>query len=75
MGFLYLGSMTATIDWSGTVPGFRECQRRMRAGSFDVGDPQVKIVYARAHWEQLLQNVRQSRYKESLRIVAARPRG
>ena len=71
MGFLYLGSKAAIIDWSAPVPGFRECQRRMRAGEFDVGDPKVTIVYGRAHWEQLLQNVRQPRYKESLRIVAA----
>jgi hypothetical protein len=32
----------------------------------------VKIVYGRVHWERLLQNVRQARYNEALRIVSDR---
>jgi len=29
----------------------------------------IKIVYGRVHWEQLLRNVRQTRYQEALKIV------
>jgi len=72
MGFLYMASHQASIDWSGTVPAFRDCQRRMRAGEFDIADPQVKIAYGRAHREQLLENVRHPRYREALGIVGER---
>ena len=43
-----------------------------KVGEIDLADPEVKIVYARAHWERLLQNVREARYKEALRIVSGR---
>jgi len=72
MGFLFLGSSGKPIDWSGSVPGFRDYHRRMWAGEVDLADKDVKIVYGRVHWERLLQNVRQARYNEALRIVSDR---
>jgi hypothetical protein len=30
----------------------------------------LKIVYGMVHWEQLLQNMRQTRFEEALRIVS-----
>ena len=72
MAFLHLGAMGKPIDWSGTVPEFRDYHRRMWAGEVDLADKDVKIVYGRVHWERLLQNVRQARYNEALRIVADR---
>jgi aminoglycoside phosphotransferase (APT) family kinase protein len=72
MAFLHLGAMGKPIDWSGTVPEFRDYHRRMWAGEVDLADKAVKIVYGRVHWERLLQNVRQARYNEALRIVADR---
>jgi aminoglycoside phosphotransferase (APT) family kinase protein len=72
MGFLLLGSSGKSIDWSGTVPEFRDYQRRMWEGEVDLANKDVKIVYGRVHWERLLQNVCQARYHEALGIVAER---
>jgi hypothetical protein len=72
MAFLHLGSSGKPVDWSGTVPEFREFHRRMWAGEVDLTDNEVKIVYGRVHWERLLRNVRQARYREALRIVSDR---
>ena len=55
------------------VPEFRDYHRRMWAGEVDLADKDVKAVYGRVHWERLLQNVRQARYHEALRIVSDRP--
>jgi aminoglycoside phosphotransferase (APT) family kinase protein len=71
MAFLYQGSTGEPIDWSVTVPEFRDYQQRMWAGEVDLADKDVKILYGRMHWERLLQNVRQARYKEALRIISS----
>ncbi len=72
MAFLFQGSSGRPIDWSGNVPEFRDYHRHMWAGEVDLGDKDVKIVYGRVHWEQLVKNVRQARYSEALRIVSDR---
>lgn len=71
MAFLFQGAQGKSIDWNGTVPEFRDYHRRMWAGEADLTDKDEKIVYARVHWERLLHNVRQARYKEALKILAA----
>ncbi|MGJ5819556.1 phosphotransferase [Paludibaculum fermentans] len=73
MAFLTLGSGGQPVDWSEPVPTFREYHRRMWAHEVDLADNAQKLIYGRAHWEQLVENVRQARYQEALRIVAARP--
>jgi aminoglycoside phosphotransferase (APT) family kinase protein len=72
MAFLFQLSPDKPIDWSAPVPEFRDYQRRMWTGEVDLTDQDRKIVYSRVHWERLLQNVRQTRYKEALRIVSDR---
>ncbi len=72
LAFLFLGSLGRPIDWSKTMPEFSDCHRRMWAGEIDLADNDVKIVYGRVHWERLLQNVRQARYHQALRIVSDR---
>jgi hypothetical protein len=72
MAFLFQGSSGKPIDWSGSVPEFRDYHRRMWAGDVDLADNDVKIVYGRVHWERFLQNVQQPRYKEALRTVSDR---
>jgi hypothetical protein len=37
-----------------------------------LADNQMKTIYGRIHWEQLLQNTRQARFNEALRIVSDR---
>jgi len=70
MAFLHMGAMGKAIDWSGSVPEFRDFQRRLWAGEVDLRDKDVKAIYGRVHWERFRQNARQARYKEALRIVA-----
>jgi hypothetical protein len=43
--FLVLRSSGKPIDWSGTVPEFRDYHRRMWAGEVELADKEVKIVY------------------------------
>lgn len=72
MAFLAIGSAGKPVDWSGTVPDFRDFYNRMWVGGVDLMDNGVKIAYGRMHWERLLHNVRQTRYREALRIVSER---
>jgi thiamine kinase-like enzyme len=72
MGFLLLGSSGKPIDWSETVPEFRDFHRRMWADEVNLKEREMKIVYGRVHWEQLLRNVGQARFNEALRIVSDR---
>jgi hypothetical protein len=72
MAFLFLGSSGKPIDWSETVPAFRDFHRRFWAGEVTLDDKDTKTVYARVHWERLLHNVRQERFNEALRTVSER---
>ncbi|HTS64116.1 MAG TPA: phosphotransferase [Candidatus Acidoferrales bacterium] len=72
MGFLFLSSAARPIDWSETVPEYRDFHRRIWAGEVNLTDQRIKALFGRVHREQLLQNVRQARYEEALRIVSYR---
>jgi hypothetical protein len=71
MAFLRLGSAGSPVDWSLPAPEFADFHRRMWSEGVDLADNDVKVAYGRVHWERLLGNVRQTRYKEALRILAA----
>jgi hypothetical protein len=49
MAFLLLGSSGKPIDWSETVPEFRDFHRRMWADEVNLRDKQMKIVYGWVH--------------------------
>ncbi len=70
--FLLLGSAAKPINLSEKLPSFRDFHRRIWAGEVDLADNDPKIVYGMVHWEQLLQNIRQARFEEALRIVSNR---
>jgi hypothetical protein len=72
MVFLLLGSSGEPVDRSEKAPEFKAFHRRMWAGEFNLADSHTKVVYGRVHWERLLQNMRQARFKEALRIVSER---
>lgn len=72
MAFLLIDSQGEPVNWSENVPGFRDFHRRFWAGEVDLADKRTKSVYARVHLNQLLNNVRQARFKEALRIVSNR---
>lgn len=72
MSFLFLGSAGKPVNWGVAVPEFRDYHRRMWAGEIDLRDNDAKIVYGKVHWERLLRNISQPRYREALAIVADR---
>jgi len=70
--FLLLGSAGKPVRPSERPPSFRDFHERIWAGEIDLADNDLKIVYGMVHWQQLLQNVRQPRFDEALRIVSER---
>jgi hypothetical protein len=70
--FLLLGSAGKPIHQSENPPSFRDFHERIWAGEIDLAGNDLKTVYGMVHWEQLLQNVRQPRFDEALRIVSER---
>jgi aminoglycoside phosphotransferase (APT) family kinase protein len=68
--FLLLGSAGKPIGQDAIQPSFREFHERVWAGEIDLADNDLKVVCGMVHWKQLLQNVRQPRFGEALRIVA-----
>jgi aminoglycoside phosphotransferase len=74
MAFLYTATPKTSIDWNTGVPDFNEYHRRMWAGEIDLSDDDVKITFARTHWNRLLANVSQPRYRDALQLVSGRHR-
>jgi aminoglycoside phosphotransferase (APT) family kinase protein len=72
MVFLLLGSSGRQLNLSENAPGFRDFHRRIWAGEVNLADNQMKTVYGRVHRERLLQNMRQARFNEAVRIVSDR---
>jgi aminoglycoside phosphotransferase (APT) family kinase protein len=72
MAFLFIGSSGEPLDQSEKAPEFKAFQRRMWAGEVNLKDQDMKMVYGRIHWERLIQNMRQPRLNEALRIVSDR---
>ena len=70
--FLLLGAAGKPIDQSEDPPSFRDFHRRFWAGEVDLADSDRKIAYGRVHWEELLKNVRETRFDEALKIVSDR---
>lgn len=70
--FLLLGSAGQPVDQSDPLPVFSDFHRRIWAGEVNLADNEMKTVYGRVHWEQLLHNVRGARFDEALRIVSGR---
>jgi len=70
--FLLLGSAGKPIRQNENPPSFRDFHEQIWAGEIHLADNGLKVVYGMVHWEQLLQNVRQPRFDEALRIVSER---
>jgi len=71
MAFLLVGSLGKPVSRDEEVPDFHDFHRRMRAGEVDLSDSRMKLQYAWIHWNRLLENMRQTRFQEALRIVSA----
>jgi thiamine kinase-like enzyme len=70
MAYLLIGSPAATIDGSQSAPEFSDFHRRIWTGEVDMQDKQMRAVYGRVHWDRLLRNVRQARFREMMGVVA-----
>jgi thiamine kinase-like enzyme len=75
MGFLLLGSSGDRVNQSDSTPDFREFHRRFWAGEVNLSGKETKTVYGRVHWQQLLRNVRETRFTEALKVVSDRACG
>lgn len=73
--FLMLGSAGKPINRGEKLPGFRDFHRQLWAGEINLPDNDSRVVYGRVHWEQLLENMWEARFKEALRIVSDRHAG
>jgi hypothetical protein len=72
MVFLLVGSAGQQLNLSEKAPDFRDFHRRIWAGEVNLADKQTKILYGMVHWERLLENTRQARFNEAVRIVSER---
>ena len=72
MAFLMLGSSGEPVDWSEILPDFTDFNRRFWSGEIELKTNKTKIAFGRVHWERLLENMRQARFDEALRIVSDR---
>jgi thiamine kinase-like enzyme len=70
MAYLLVGSSREPADLSERAPQFRDFHRRNWTGEVNLEGSPMKIAYGRAHWNELLQNIRQARFDEALKIVS-----
>jgi len=67
--FLLLGSAGKPIRRGENAPSFCEFHRRIWAGEVPLADNDLKVTYGMVHWQQLVENARQPRFDEALRVV------
>ncbi|MFZ3343223.1 MAG: phosphotransferase, partial [Terriglobales bacterium] len=70
--FLLLGSAGKPVSHDDKLPLFGDFHQRIWAGEVSLAANDMRIVYGRVHWKQLLQNVRGARLDDALRIVGDR---
>lgn len=72
MVFMRLGSGGKPIEPNTPAPSFRDFHNRIWAGEVSLATDEPKLQYAGVHMNQLLQNMRTTRFQDALRIVSAR---
>ena len=72
MAYMLQGSSGKQLDGSEPAPEYGDFHRRFWAGEVNLADNDLKIVYGMVHWEQLVRNMRQTRFDEALGIVSER---
>lgn len=70
MVFMRLGSGGQAIDPGTDVPDFRDFHDRIWSGELTLVPDQVRVQYGLVHMNQLLQNMRTTRFQDALRIVS-----
>ncbi|HXP48836.1 MAG TPA: phosphotransferase [Bacteroidia bacterium] len=67
---IFANHMGKQIDMNTEVLDFREYHNRIWLGEITFADNEPRIMYARVHLKQVMQNIQTPRFKESLRIVS-----
>ena len=70
--FMLFGSGGKPIDADAKAPAFRDFHNRIWSGEVSLASNEAKLQYARIHLNQALQNMREVRFRDALRIVANR---
>ena len=70
--YLLLSSSGKPVNRREKLPSFRDFHQRIWAGEINLADNYLRVIYGRVHWEQLLENMRQPRFDEALKIVSDR---
>lgn len=70
--FLILGSAGSPIERVDELPSFEEFYRSVWHGDVNFADKGQQIVCGLLHWNRLLNNLRQPRFGEALRVVSLR---
>ena len=71
--FLLLGSGGKPVDPDVAAPDFRDIHDRIWDGEVSLAGAAARLEYARAHMSQALQNMREARFQDALRIVSDPP--
>jgi aminoglycoside phosphotransferase (APT) family kinase protein len=69
---MVLGLAGKPIDSNEKPPGFRDLHDRIWAREVSLATQEAKLRYARVHMNQFLQNMREARFEDALRIVSDR---
>lgn len=70
MAFSLLGSSARPTEPTPPLPALRDLNKRIWAGESSLATAEAKWQYGRIHMNQLLQNVREVRMEDALRIVS-----
>jgi len=70
--FLLIGSGGTPIGPVEELPSFEGFHRRVWAGEVNLGEKDQQILCGLVHWNKLMDNVRERRFAEALRIVSSR---
>ena len=72
MAFSLLGSSAKPTEPTAPMPALRDLNTRIWAGEVSLATAEAKLQYGRVHMNQLLQNMREVRMQDALRIVSNR---
>jgi len=70
MIFLLLGSSGKPIEPAAEAPDFRDFHDAIWAGEISLASAETKLRYGRVHMNQVLRNMRTTRFQDALRIVS-----
>lgn len=68
--FLLLGAAGKPVGNGGELPSFADFHDKIWAGEIDLANDEMKVVYGRVHWRQLLSNFQDPEFERALQMVA-----